>query len=108
MMFKIFLLLLVQNEKKFLFKPNDPTSSTKLDVEFTRIKGASCFSKLAGENFSRFQFHVPFRLNFRLTVCLCYPLLFCPCQCSGHKHTKEGSNKPPWLNLPHDQVVLDF
>ncbi|KAF4349495.1 hypothetical protein CsatB_013259 [Cannabis sativa] len=21
----------------------------------------------------------------------------------GHKHTKEGSNKPPWLNLPHDQ-----
>lgn len=81
MMFKIFLLLLVQNEKKFVFKPNDPTSATKLDVEFTRIKGASCFSKLAGQNFSRFQFHVPFRLNFTLTVCLCYPLLFCPCQC---------------------------
>lgn len=51
--------VLKMNEKKFLFKPNDPTSVTKLDVEFTRIK--------------------------------------------GHKHTKEGSNKPPWLNLPHDQ-----
>ncbi|KAL5577746.1 hypothetical protein UlMin_019445 [Ulmus minor] len=22
---------------------------------------------------------------------------------TGHKHTKEGSNKPAWLNLPHDQ-----
>jgi len=24
----------------------------------------------------------------------------------GHKHTKEGSGKPPWLNLTHAQVVL--
>ncbi|KAH7545455.1 hypothetical protein FEM48_Zijuj01G0095700 [Ziziphus jujuba var. spinosa] len=51
--------VLKMNENKLLFRPSDPTSATKLDVEFRHIK--------------------------------------------GHKHTKEGSNKPPWLNLPHDQ-----
>ncbi|XP_024018724.1 general transcription and DNA repair factor IIH subunit TFB1-1 isoform X2 [Morus notabilis] len=51
--------VLKMTEQKFLFNPNDPSSVTKLDVEFAHIK--------------------------------------------GHKHTKEGSNKPPWLNLTHDQ-----
>lgn len=51
--------LLRMNECKLSFRPHDPASATKLDVEFIHIK--------------------------------------------GHKHTKEGSNKPPWLNLPHDQ-----
>ncbi|KAF3453256.1 hypothetical protein FNV43_RR03696 [Rhamnella rubrinervis] len=51
--------VLKMNENKLVFRPNDPTSKTKLDVEFRQIK--------------------------------------------GHKNTKEGSNKPPWLNLTHDQ-----
>lgn len=49
---------------KFVFKPNDPTSTNKLDVEFRFIK--------------------------------------------SHKHTKEGSNKPPWLNLTHGQGSYIF
>ncbi|TYJ97217.1 putative RNA polymerase II transcription factor B subunit 1-1 isoform X1 [Cucumis melo var. makuwa] len=50
-----------QTECKFVFRPSDPTSASKLDVEFRFIK--------------------------------------------GHKNTKEGSNKPPWLNLTKDQVT---
>lgn len=34
-------------------------------------------------------------------------ILFCLPN-SGHKHTKEGSNKPPWLNLVYSQVFLQF
>ncbi|RDX81023.1 putative RNA polymerase II transcription factor B subunit 1-1, partial [Mucuna pruriens] len=51
-------------QDKFVFKPNDPTSNNKLDVEFRFIK--------------------------------------------SHKHTKEGSNKPPWLNLTHAQGSYIF
>ncbi|KAL2325015.1 hypothetical protein Fmac_024073 [Flemingia macrophylla] len=51
-------------QDKFVFKPNDPTSANKLDVEFRFIK--------------------------------------------SHKHTKEGSNKPPWLNLTHAQGSYIF
>ncbi|KAK7343973.1 hypothetical protein VNO77_13137 [Canavalia gladiata] len=50
--------------EKLAFRPNDPTSSNKLDVEFRFIK--------------------------------------------SHKHTKEGSNKPPWLNLTHAQGSYIF
>ncbi|XP_031739948.1 general transcription and DNA repair factor IIH subunit TFB1-1 isoform X1 [Cucumis sativus] len=51
--------VLEMTECKFVFRPSDPTSASKLDVEFRFIK--------------------------------------------GHKNTKEGSNKPPWLNLTKDQ-----
>ncbi|KOM52404.1 hypothetical protein LR48_Vigan09g106300 [Vigna angularis] len=51
-------------QEKFVFKPNDPTSNNKLDVEFRFIK--------------------------------------------SHKHTKEGSGKPPWLNLTHAQGSYIF
>ncbi|WJX20055.1 hypothetical protein P8452_09656 [Trifolium repens] len=53
-------------QEKLIFKPNDPTSKNKLDVDFRLIK--------------------------------------------SHKHTKEGSNKPPWLNLVHSQgsYILEF
>lgn len=51
--------VLEMTERKFVFRPSDPTSASKLDVEFRFIK--------------------------------------------GHKNTKEGSNKPPWLNLTRDQ-----
>ncbi|KAK7268655.1 hypothetical protein RIF29_21360 [Crotalaria pallida] len=51
-------------EEKFVFRPNDPTSNNKLEVEFKLIK--------------------------------------------SHKHTKEGSNKPPWLNLTHSQGSYIF
>ncbi|XP_027364253.1 general transcription and DNA repair factor IIH subunit TFB1-1-like isoform X2 [Abrus precatorius] len=50
--------------EKLAFRPNDPTSGNKLDVEFRFIK--------------------------------------------SHKHTKEGSNKPPWLNLTHAQGSYIF
>ncbi|XP_057754972.1 general transcription and DNA repair factor IIH subunit TFB1-1-like [Arachis stenosperma] len=56
--------ILVLTEEKFVFKPNDPTSSNKLEVDFKFIK--------------------------------------------SHKHTKEGSNKPPWLNLTHSQGSYIF
>ncbi|XP_016647239.1 PREDICTED: probable RNA polymerase II transcription factor B subunit 1-3 isoform X2 [Prunus mume] len=42
-------------ENKFVFRPNDPSSAAKFDVEFKYI--------------------------------------------TGHKNTKEGTDKPPWLNL---------
>ncbi|KAF7837371.1 general transcription and DNA repair factor IIH subunit TFB1-1-like [Senna tora] len=51
-------------EEKFVFRPNDPTSNKKLEVEFKLIQ--------------------------------------------SHKHTKEGSNKPPWLNLVHSQGSYIF
>ncbi|TKY51794.1 RNA polymerase II transcription factor B subunit 1-1 [Spatholobus suberectus] len=51
-------------QDKLVFRPNDPTSNNKLDVEFGFIK--------------------------------------------SHKHTKEGSNKPPWLNLTHAQGSYIF
>ncbi|KAK7250774.1 hypothetical protein RIF29_33439 [Crotalaria pallida] len=51
-------------EEKFVFRPSDPTSNNKLEVEFKLIK--------------------------------------------SHKHTKEGSNKPPWLNLTHSQGSYIF
>ncbi|OIW13153.1 hypothetical protein TanjilG_09187 [Lupinus angustifolius] len=51
-------------EEKFIFRPNDPTSHNKLEVDFRLIK--------------------------------------------SHKHTKEGSNKPPWLNLTHSQGSYIF
>ncbi|KAK2457333.1 BSD domain (BTF2 transcription factor, Synapse-associated protein and DOS2-like protein) [Trifolium repens] len=50
--------------EKLIFKPNDPTSKNKLEVDFGLIK--------------------------------------------SHKHTKEGSNKPPWLNLVHSQGSYIF
>ncbi|CAJ2629279.1 general transcription and DNA repair factor IIH subunit TFB1-1-like [Trifolium pratense] len=50
--------------EKLIFKPNDPTSKNKLEVDFRLIK--------------------------------------------SHKHTKEGSNKPPWLNLVHSQGSYIF
>ncbi|CAL0321185.1 unnamed protein product [Lupinus luteus] len=56
--------LLNLTEEKFVFRPNDPTSKNKLEVEFRLIK--------------------------------------------SHKHTKEGSNKPPWLNLTHSQGSYIF
>ncbi|KAI4344969.1 hypothetical protein L6164_012141 [Bauhinia variegata] len=51
--------VLKMTENKFLFRPNDPSSNKKLEVEFRFIQ--------------------------------------------SHKNTKEGSNKPPWLNLIHSQ-----
>ncbi|KAJ1404813.1 BSD domain [Sesbania bispinosa] len=51
-------------QEKLVFRPNDPTSNNKLEVEFKFIK--------------------------------------------SHKHTKEGSNKPPWLNLTHSQGSYIF
>ncbi|MED6119961.1 hypothetical protein PIB30_118308 [Stylosanthes scabra] len=56
--------ILILTEEKLVFKPNDPTSSNKLEVDFKFIK--------------------------------------------SHKHTKEGSNKPPWLNLTHSQGSYIF
>ncbi|MED6198769.1 hypothetical protein PIB30_069684 [Stylosanthes scabra] len=56
--------ILILTEEKLVFKPNDPTSSNKLGVDFKFIK--------------------------------------------SHKHTKEGSNKPPWLNLTHSQGSYIF
>ncbi|CAL0316777.1 unnamed protein product [Lupinus luteus] len=50
--------------EKFVFRPNDPTSHNKLEVDFRLIK--------------------------------------------SHKNTKEGSNKPPWLNLTHSQGSYIF
>lgn len=50
--------VLTMMENKFLFRPNDPTSATKLDVGFEQIK--------------------------------------------AQKNTKEGSNKPPWLNISNN------
>ncbi|XP_020409685.1 probable RNA polymerase II transcription factor B subunit 1-1 isoform X2 [Prunus persica] len=47
--------VLTMTENKFVFRPNDPSSAAKLDVEFKHI--------------------------------------------TGHKNTKEGTDKPPWLNL---------
>ncbi|KAK4266275.1 hypothetical protein QN277_027222 [Acacia crassicarpa] len=46
-------------EEKLFFRPNDPTSNMKLEVDFKSIQ--------------------------------------------SHRNTKEGSNKPPWLNLGHSQ-----
>jgi hypothetical protein len=34
----------LQMENKFVFRPNDPTSVTKLDVGFEQIKGTPCLS----------------------------------------------------------------
>lgn len=50
--------------QKVVFKPNDPTSNNKLDVDFRLIK--------------------------------------------SQKNTKEGSTKPPWLNLVHSQGSYIF
>lgn len=47
--------VLTMTENKFVFRPNDPSSAAKFDVEFKHI--------------------------------------------TGHKNTKEGTDKPPWLNL---------
>ncbi|KAJ7963500.1 BSD transcription factor [Quillaja saponaria] len=51
--------VLKMTENKIVFRPNDPSSGTKLDMEFRFIE--------------------------------------------KHKITKEGSNKPPWLNLTNSQ-----
>ncbi|XP_061337512.1 general transcription and DNA repair factor IIH subunit TFB1-1-like [Gastrolobium bilobum] len=51
-------------QDKLVFRPNDPTSNNKLEVDLKLIK--------------------------------------------SHKHTKEGSNKPPWLNLGHSQGSYIF
>ncbi|XP_040367877.1 general transcription and DNA repair factor IIH subunit TFB1-1 isoform X2 [Rosa chinensis] len=51
--------LLTMMENRFVFRPNDPTSPSKLDVGFHQIK--------------------------------------------GQKNTKEGSNKPPWLNISNNK-----
>ncbi|KAM5574434.1 general transcription and DNA repair factor IIH subunit TFB1-1 [Rosa sericea] len=51
--------LLTMMENRFVFRPNDPTSPSKLDVDFHQIK--------------------------------------------GQKNTKEGSNKPPWLNISNNK-----
>ncbi|KAL6184096.1 hypothetical protein ACLB2K_045500 [Fragaria x ananassa] len=76
--------LLTMLEHRFVFRPSDPTSPAKLDVPFQLLKGKpplflSCFS-------------------------LCDYLLLMPTLLvSGQKNTREGSNKPPWLNITNNK-----
>ncbi|KAL9318023.1 hypothetical protein ACSQ67_014540 [Phaseolus vulgaris] len=83
-------------QEKFVFKPNDPTSNNKLDVEFRFIK--SIFDFL-------FSVFIVIAYALLLIVMFLFALVE---KYLGHKHTKEGSGKPPWLNLTHAQGSYIF
>ncbi|WVY96018.1 hypothetical protein V8G54_028169 [Vigna mungo] len=88
--------------EKFVFKPNDPTSNNKLDVEFRFIKKVMDLRKLLTSQSQCFSDTV-------YALLLIVIFLFAPLEkIVGHKHTKEGSGKPPWLNLTHAQGSYIF
>lgn len=80
----------------FVFRPSDPTSPANLDVPFQLLKGnLSCFSL------------------YYVSCILCFVITnaFSCSHCihfSGQKNTKDGSNKPPWLNITNTKVFSRF
>jgi len=80
-----------QSEVMLLFVPNDPKSDLKLKVQTHNIKSKCLIIHIVHSDLSWI-----ISLND-----YCAMLNF-----SGQKYTKEGSNKPPWLNLTSKQVVF--
>lgn len=89
--FLICLFNCVQTKERFYFMPNDPTLTTKLNVEFKLIKGA---------------FVCSFSLHNTQLLSLAFLTLTLSSLFSGHKSSKECSSKQALLNLTQAQVRI--